>query len=287
MFKRLIRTFSLILVLGLVSPTKADYEQCKAVLDWIYRELTLNNLEKSYERAMDKMLLGLYTVNKNTENKNKYNPQMAEIFNSLKSMDPKLETFISKNKSINRNFLWWRLPENHLKIETLQSVFKEWHKLQTKEPGLFKGLPSKYQIDNWDLFTIDILSNLSKYKFTNKNLKQNLEQLGEDLKSSTTDILKGKDFNFKSIANSINSTQFELVKALNNDYSDILYDYRNVCSKEEMNIVLNQENATCPLPSNNQAIQDLGLKLTELQKTITNTDLLNNDEITINLTSSH
>ena len=286
MFKRLIRTFSLILVLGLVSPTKADYEQCKAVLDWIYRELTLNNLEKSYERAMDKMLLGLYTVNKNTESKNKYKPQMAQIFNSLKSIDPKLETFISKNKSINRNFLWWRLPENHLKIETLQSVFKEWHTLQTKEPVLFKGLSDKYLIDNWDLFTIDILSNLSKYNFTNKNLKKNLEQLGEELKSSSSDILKGKDFKLKSLLDSINSTQFELVRALNDDYSDILYDYRNVCSKEEMNIVLSQENTVCPLPSSNQAIQDLGLKLNELQKTIAKTDLLNNNEITINLTEN-
>lgn len=285
MILRFFRTFTIIMILGLVAPTKADYDQCRAVLDWIYRELTLNNLEKSYARAMDKMLLGLYTVHENSKNTPGYKKQIAKLFNTIGEIDPQLKDLIHDNKSLDRRLFWWRLPDQHLSRKSLDAVFYEWKKLQENRPGLFSNLPTTYRLDDWDLFTVNILGKLSDYNFTNKTFAYKLGNLAEKLKSSSTNILEGKSFNPKDLKDSIDSTQNELMKTFNKDYTDILYDYRNVCSKESMEeVVLNKEGAYCPTPDSTESMELFGEKLNLLQKAITDSKLLNNDSVTINLT---
>jgi hypothetical protein len=284
MLKSYLRTFSLVLAIAIVGPTKADYDSCKVLLNWVYRELTLNNLDKSYERAMNKMLLGLYTVHDNTKKSSKYKSHMAKIFNTLNAIDPELKEIIGKNKSLDRRVLWWKLPDQKLKIKNLQSVFKEWRNLQKRQPSLFDGLPKKYQLDSWDLLTVDTLSNLSQYKFTNTTLSSKFQNIGDKLKSASVNLLAGRDFNPKDLMIAINSGHKNLLDTLNQDYADILHDYRNICSQEDMQLVLGEEKIGCPVAKSYTGIESLGINLEQLQETIFDSNLLHTKDVTIGLT---
>ena len=62
--------------------------ECEKILHWIYKELTLNHLDLSYERASQKFLLSLHQVHKNLKKTKKRNIKAEKIFNTLKQIDP-------------------------------------------------------------------------------------------------------------------------------------------------------------------------------------------------------
>jgi hypothetical protein len=240
---------------------------CMDILNWIYRELKLTNLDASYQRLTDKLLLGLYKVHEETTNSFTYNTQMAQAFNSLKKIDPSLEEYIGNNLSVTiTNFF---SGEVSLSPSNFKKVITEWKDLQTSSPELFEGLED-LKLDEWDMLTVDILDTVSDYDFKDSNLKQKLSDLADTLSQSSKDVLNKSKFNEQELRKNINSSHKELIDAFNNNYNDVLNDYQTTCSAQDMKLTINSEQLVCPLLVKDTTIKDINDKLLELSEIIKN-----------------
>ncbi len=286
MGKQLSKLILWALIFSSLLGASANTEQCRALLDWIYRELTLNTLEQSYNRAMNKMLLGLYTVHNKTKDETKYRPQMARIFNTLKKIDPELQQKLKNNNATKFHFLGLSIDFGlKLHPSELQKAFNEWANLQKTSAELFKGLDKEYLLDDWDIFTVDLISKASTLNFTNHDIKSKIEKLGKRLKAQQAHVLTGKNFDGKSLKKLFDKTSASLLKALQDEAGDILNEYQNICKQEEMELFLKQEQAYCPLPNTDQNFLELNQKLAEIQRIISSKDLLKRTAPIIELTS--
>ena len=259
----------LIFILG-VQLAIGSADNCRNILNWIYRDLTLNNLDKSYDRLMNKFLIGLLHVQNTSKDQFDYNPEMTRVYNTLKAID---EDF---NKTLEPNRTSWItnifLQSPNLTPTTLNSVFEAWRDLQRTSPDLFTGLDQKFMLDDWDKVTVDTLSEVSQFKFENSQYKKRLEILAKNLSNEQTNVLNGKNIDLSALESQIDLTEKELFSALGEGYRQTMNEYGEICTTKDLSLLVNNNQYACP--TREPAQDKLSLELANLGSLIDESELM-------------
>jgi len=245
-------------------------DHCEHLLQWIYRDLKVQTIDLSYQRVMNKLLLGLYSLDKKTKT---FNEKMTKLFNAIKEIDPKLKDKMDSNWSVSLTNLFSNSKE--IDPQNIENVIEHWMDLQKNEPELFKDLPKEYHLDSWDLGSIKTINQFSKLSMTDMELKSKFMGLAKKIQRSKEDLLEGKDFDDKNLEKLIRETNKDLVRELNKHTSKNINDYKNICSEKDLLSLMSNQNFVCPMIDPNESLNDLTLKLEELQSMIP--DLSKND----------
>jgi len=220
--------------------------QCEEVLHWIYKELSLNNLDLAYQRTNQKFQYALLQVYKNTNPNEQSSDKLVKIYNTLKKIDPKFKRALKSHGK-----QWKKLFINNkgvLEKQSLMQALASWKKLQEEQPQLFAGISKDLLIDDWDIQTFTLVDQVGKINFSDSNLKNEIMKLQNELNSSRTIIFNTKKIDLQKIQKNLSSTQKELMISLRNNYNRIASDYADVCSAEELNQFILEENYVCPIP---------------------------------------
>lgn len=228
-----------------------DVSNCRDLMNWIYRDLTLNNLDKSYERLMNKFLIGLLHAHKKSKKKFKYQKELVQILNTLNELDADFEKLTEGNRTQWLTNIF--LSDKTLAQTKLNLVFESWRNLQTNQSKLFKGLDQKYLLDDWDMLTVDILSHVDKFTFSdNDRYRQRLDLLADSLKNEQINVLNGASIDVSHLKNQIDATQKELKATLTQAYEKNMTEYGYVCRGDDLSMLLERENYICPTSLNDQ-----------------------------------
>ena len=239
---------------------------CEHLLQWIYRDLKVQTIDLSYQRVMNKLLLGLYSLDKKTKTSFQFNEKMTKLFNAIKEIDPKLKDKMDSNWSVTLTNLFSNSKE--IDPQNIENVIEHWMDLQKNEPELFKDLPKEYHLDSWDLGSIKTINQFSKLSMTDMELKSKFMGLAKKIQRSKENLLEGKDFDEKSLEKLIRETNKDLVRELNKHTSKNINDYKNICSEKDLINLMSNQNFVCPMIDPNKSLNDLTLKLEELQSMI-------------------
>jgi hypothetical protein len=232
---------------------------CQNVLSWIYKDLTVKNLEKSINRTKKKLLAGVIVTLKNhNQEKLDKHPKLAELWLSMKKLDPSFEKYLKKNKPY-RKFVDYgfidrilgNVNPNDTKIHNFFNVIKQWKDLQASQPDYFAGLPDNLKLDDWDLATSTIVDQIGSLNYNDPTLVESLKDLSKDLKSFAPNAAKefdGKNKNLSEINNDINKIQRNIMDSIVDIYTKNFDEYKDFCSKADFENLLQNSAETnfCP-----------------------------------------
>lgn len=208
---------------------------CIELLDWLYKDLTLQNLDKSLERLKTKLFMGmLTTLNNNKVGYMKSRPKLLKLWKSLKKLDPEFEQYLNKNAPFTRYRFWRNRNYNKIKTVNFFDIVKQWKDLQSKNPEYFYGLEKEYLLDDWDLHTADLIENISDVKYENTAIKENITEISLALKDASNNINKKliSDDTLLTLKSKIDNAQQEIYKNATDLYLDYLKDYGHVCDSK-------------------------------------------------------
>lgn len=278
-----IRVISLILALSVsVTPSnsyaqnnesiKVD-ETCVKLVDWLYKDLTLQNLDKSFERMKSKLFTGMLKTLENVQGVNlKNHPELLKLWKSLSEIDPEFEGYLKENSPYNRYRFWRGKSYRKIKTYSFFEAIEAWKKLQDKKPEYFKGLDEEYKLDKWDLITADVVDNVSDIQYKDSDVKERLVRLSHKIKDIGLNPQKKltKDLNISELKNQIDNIQKDIYEKASDQYVDHLKDYAHVCSVEDFSKIdpIHLEQYLCVARNNDVQPQIVPL-LNELADVIT------------------
>lgn len=244
--KALQRSFySLFLVLIQFQLVFANYDSCKGLFDYLYKELTINTLDLSLDRSYKKLLLGLYHVHDKTNNKYSIKPKMTKLFNKISKIDAELAKKIKNNDTtFITNLLTMDSTDDN---SQLSKVFQEWYQFQFSSPELFEDLPEKYQIDSWDLKTIELVNKASSFQFSHKEYGKHIKKLANAIKSQKESILKKNKFDSNFLKQSLDKSHKNIVKRLKENMQETFKDYGHLCNEKSYEILKQLGEISCPI----------------------------------------
>lgn len=258
--------------------------ECRAVLNWIYRDITMENLDKSLDRTLQKFLLNLYTVHENTKRKRwSHNKEVEKIFRTLEKLDSSLKPMIKNNGLANSWNSNWRDP-HLLQNQNLLGVFKAWKSLYKSKPQYFQGLPEEFLLDDWDELTLNTLEKLNEFHLSEESLRNRLKALSKSLNDSQAKVLNGQEFDDEKIKEQIKKAEQSLALSLGDKTLGLLNDFKNFCPQEEMLKLLDNEKVACQLLEG-ESNEELSLKLGQLFTLINDTGALTPSDTNDSLTS--
>lgn len=275
-----IRVISLFLALGVFIVPKTNYAQdkelentCSQLVDWLYKDLTLQNLDKSFERMKSKLFMGMLKTVENANQVNlKNHPKLLKLWKSLANIDPEFEDYLKTNSPYNRYHFWRGKSYRNLKTYDFFSAIKAWKDLQTSTPEYFKGLEDKYKLDKWDLLTADTIDNINQINYKNKKVRNKLESLSKKIKemASTPATKLTKNVNLTVLKKEIDDIQKNIYDNSSDIYKKYLNDYAHVCNLEDMakNDPLHMEEYLC-LARNDEMKPDIAPLLVGLANIVT------------------
>ena len=207
-------------------------EVCIKLLDWLYKDLTLQNLDKSLERTKTKLFMGMIKTLENVDSGNlKYHPELLKLWKSLSHIDPEFEDYLDENAPYKRYRFWRNRRYNKIKTVDFFGAVKAWKDLQESNPEYFKGLEEKFRLDKWDLTTADVVDNISDVKYKNSGVKQKLLDISKALKTRasnpTKKLLTGQSLT--DLKKKIDGLQKDIYENSSELYFNYLKDYEHVC----------------------------------------------------------
>ncbi len=234
-------------------------ELCQKVLDWVYKDLTVKNLDKSIERTKKKLLASVISTLKNFDtNSLDDQPELAKMWLSMKNLDPEFESYLLKNKPyrsfMNYGFFDWLTnspdPED-VEIEGYFTIVKRWKELQRSQPELFKNLPENLKLDSWDLATSKLVDEIGRLDHENQQIINNIKETSRALKSfnpNSTKRFSDKSDSLSQVSRKLDSIQKEIMDSIVSIYSENFEDYKDYCSKSDFRALVleNNENNFCP-----------------------------------------
>lgn len=238
-----VRIISLFLALGMfVSFPIAAQEQeqkevCAKLLDWLYKDLTLQNLDRSFKRTKTKLFMGMLKTLENVQGVNlKYHPELLKLWKSLSKIDPKFEGYLKKNSPYNRYRFWRGRTYTKINTYSFHDAIKAWKDLQVSNPEYFKGLEQNELLDKWDLVTADVVDNVSDIKYQNTGVKTKLEYISKQLKEASTNPSKKltTKANLSELKEKMDSLEKDIYNNSSDLYKEYLNDYGHVCSEEDI-----------------------------------------------------
>lgn len=271
--------FTLSLSFG-VYPNEDKNANCEDLLDWIYKDFTLNNVDLSYKRLTQKLLISIYYANEFNQDKNK--KKLNDALDRMKSIDEDFKPLLKTPQRYRYSPFWRMITGDHSIVEldpsTLSQAISEWRELQNKHPSYFEGMAEEFKLDKWDEQTIKILENLERYDFDNHNFEEELDSIAKELNKAKTKILSNTSFNSVNIESNIQNTNDEIVHALIDAFNSNLGKYSEVCSRKEMALFIQQNNLLCPIPPEDSGVLGLQKQLNSLQMIIENSNALQSKE---------
>lgn len=248
---------------------------CADLLNWVYREFTISNLDKSYDRLMGKFLISIYHAQEKRKSLPEQNLKLEDAMRRLQKIDKSLIPHLpAKKKTRWGRFTSLFTRERIVNKTEFSKVYQEWKQLQKSSPQLFGKMDKKYLFDDWDDKTLSLLSELSKIEFNNQEYKNRLEQLAKKLKVKKIEILRNQKFTEDNFEQSIENVNEALMEGMNEAYQDILSNFSHVCSPDDLALHMEQNQIVCEVPQQGTSVKDLQIQLTDLANLINETGLL-------------
>jgi hypothetical protein len=281
-----IRVISFILALGVFITPVTNYAQeeesvpdetCVQLVDWLYKDLTLQNLDKSFERTKNKLFMGMLKTLENVQGVNlKNHPELLKLWKSLSEVDPEFENYLNNNYPYRRYRFWRNKSYNNIKTYSFLDAIEAWKKLQDTKPEYFKGMEDKFKLDKWDLVTADVIDNVSDIKYKNGDIKSKLQELSSKIKEAGSNPTKKltQELNLNELKQQVDDIQKDIYKKSSDLYVGYINDYGHVCNPEVMSKAdpLHLEEYLC-LARNDEVKPDIAPLLVNLANVITLSDL--------------
>jgi len=229
---------------------------CSLFLNWVYRDLTIQNLDKSFERVQNKVVLSMLTALKNSSYKDfKKNPALVSLIESMSQVDNNLDLYIGKKKQYSLYKMFNKKKLKNIPKSKFNQIVKEWSKLQTSSPYLFIGLSDDQKFDDWDQTTVEILDQVADLTMHDLDLEKKLNHVKLDYLSPNQDFkVKSKEI---GIAKGINEAKKSLAKSNKslNHFSKKLYlshldEFVDFCSESIAQKLYANNKVICPFKPN-------------------------------------
>lgn len=275
-----------ILIFGLIAqfifmgPTAArpidEGPGCARLLDFIYKELTLQNMDKSVKRLNYKMVLALAQVMENVDKREinlRKSPEILSLIESMADIDKSLGPWLESNTQYRRYEFWNFFPFHTSEYQKVsyKNIVRKWKDLQARRPSLFDGLEKDYRLDDWDLKSASLLENYSELKISGHELKSDLDQLAKRYSQNLKELEGG----FQTPGLTLRHTKDmvdRLHESFRNDAGKILAssldEHEKACSTKDFNAFLASENLSCPVPGPESAASQFSDQLQELSKVV-------------------
>tara|TARA_Y100000782_G_scaffold75168_1_gene81114 strand:- start:26748 stop:28433 length:1686 start_codon:yes stop_codon:yes gene_type:complete len=246
--------------LGAFSMNASD--TCKSLLGFIHKELTVDNFEKSVDRMNKKMVLALISAANESDKlgvKLSKDPELLSLLESMKHIDPNLESFLLENQNFRSYNFWKWLPfikEPHR--VSYQEVVHKWKDLQVKRPYLFKNLEDKHALDEWDTKTAQLLDSYP----TDSSLGESADKTARLFKNAHQELVDDSLTDSKQLIIHLKKNIEELHKEVEKSAKDLLLqsldDYKYVCSSKDLGPKFHQ--LACGTQENLRPVLDATLK---------------------------
>jgi hypothetical protein len=259
----LIKIFSLYISLTLSFGVNSDTD-CQELLNWIYKDLTIQNLDTSYDRLVNKMLLGLLHVHKRSRISATFNDDYSQLKNTIGSLDESLGELIDDKISRFINFVR-NNKVGKIDKEDLASVVNAWNSLKGNSRILFKNLSQEYQIDQWDIMTSQVLSESIEFGTHKEKYESELKRLSLNFNTARVNLLKGRELSFKNLKENVDKSKDKLMKHFRKNFISGMSEFSTLCREEEVKHLVIEENYVClrdESPSHTDFLDRLGLILT-------------------------
>lgn len=271
---------------SLVYAQEETQNNCEDVLNWIIKDLTVQNLDKSVERMNKKMALAYFYAHDNSEDlyvSLASNPQLLSLFESMKRIDRDFEMYLDKNRPYKRYNKWSWLPWVGVSTNnySYKTIVKQWKSLQESNPRLFNDMPDEYKLDDWDIATGDILDKVNASNLSNPETRNRFQSLAENYNNRYQDLINNTKTSISrqmsSLKRDIDNVHEQMDDLIKNIYSENLTEFEEICPQEQFNALFNNDIYICPIAGtqNNNLTKDLTLKLRDLSQ-IVNPDFINN-----------
>lgn len=272
-------------VIALESQTQTSND-CQDVLNWIVKDLTVKNLDKSVERMNKKMALAFFYANNSSEelySSMAQNPELLSIFESMQRVDADFENYLANNQPYKRYKKWSWLPWVAVATDNLsyKDLIGRWKNLQSNQPTLFNDMPPEYKLDEWDLATADILDKVSASNIANPESKEKFQNLARTYDRRYQDLINGNNNSsnsqIRSLKNQIDSVHSEMDELIKDIFLHNIDKFERVCPEDEFYSLLSNDSLVCPLNENESynLTESLSLKLRDLTN-IVNPEYINN-----------
>lgn len=212
---------------------------CQELLNYIYRDLTLKNLERSYERLTKKLMLAYITLYQNAQAGGfSENASLVYLTNSLKNLDPEFEHLIAEHRTAPTYqrilTLFGTLPSK----SNFHQMVMDWKNYQQSNPEAFQNLDSQYFLDDWDTTMSGVIDQIDTLAPHNANLRQLAQRFRRpDLVQSASDLPDPQ-----GLKRDVDTTQTEIMEWVNQVYLDATTQYRDYCDQDALSLYLGDEN---------------------------------------------
>jgi len=257
---------------------QSDNQDCQKVLNWIYKDLTLKNLDKSVDRLNKKIQLSfLHALDKTNNNFNlKDDPELLSIYESLSQVDSDFESYLSQHKPYKRyeswSWWWWNsVPTSKI---SYKEIAKKWRSLQRTRPNLFSSLPSHLKIDDWDIATGDILDKAQAINITDQETKKKFQRLAGNYEKNYQELISPKSGSLKAKISQTKKSVEEVQLEMKDIISEIIKNngdkYQNLCAQNDLLNLLSNDSLVCSLNDvpGSDLPQQMSLLLSDLSNVI-------------------
>ena len=235
-----------------VDTTYNRTEFCQNVLNWIYKDLTMKNLDKSIERTKKKIFSAVIITLKNKPTGTlSHNSKLSSLWKSMKEIDPNFEKYLNENEPYKKlmNYNSWdsfrgKPHPQDIKSFRFFKAIKEWKSLQEKQPELFVGLPASLMLDHWDIATSKIVDKIGNIDYQDTTIIENIKKMSNSLKSLNPNNQKTiiKDAQtILELERNLKLIQADIIKSITKIYEHNFNDYQSYCSKKDLKSILDKK----------------------------------------------
>ena len=252
-----------------VTERELEINNCDDLVQWIFAELTEKNFDLLYKRSMNKFILGLYALEKDSKSKWTDDIIFRKLKDELFLVDPKAKE-IFKQKFWPPAFL-----RDIPKSSSTNSLFTLWRDIQKNHPLLAAKIPSEFKLDSWDEMTLRMIDNISTQTKPETEFQKKLKTFYKKLNQQKNSIIGNTKDNVP--INKINELNQNFLKSVHSLLADSKYDFDNICPNQELISKFNK--VACTLPGANANSNNIDIFLKSLEKYIEKTDPLVNSQI--------
>lgn len=229
--KYFVRLFLILIFTQSLIFAQSDTE-CENLFNWIYKDITLNNMSESVDVIKAKTMLAVITSLDNSQKiRLSKNQELLKHYKSLANNSELFLQMTANYRPLNR-YKFWR-PFSYKKVKTLnfEQALHSWSKLQKENPKLFKGLDKKYLINDWDLIAVQKLNKLDAFSEVESELAKELNLVLSKIKKETEyDITIN---NIHSLRSRVNQMQKNIYNNIKDSYDKYISEFSSLCDDSQ------------------------------------------------------
>lgn len=205
---------------------------CENLFNWIYKDITLNNMSESVDIIKAKTMLAVLTSLDNSQKvKLSRNEELLKHYKSLANNSELFLKMTDNYTPLNR-YKFWR-PFSYRNVETLtfEDAFHSWSKLQEQKPSLFKGLDKKYLINKWDLMAVQKLNKLKAFSDVDSKIAKELNLILSNIKKESYYNITSD--NITALESKVNQMQKDIYKNIKESYDKYITEFSSLCDDSQ------------------------------------------------------